>query len=101
MDLDVFRRLLAPQGQVLLRFATELDPTEATFLSCHQKLRKQFADAFVKAALETAILRRKAARKFSRADRMYFPREGLKQSSGEIVSDYRARRFVDRGPVAD
>lgn len=101
MDLSTFRRLLTPEGQAALAAAVELAPTEGTLLACHQRLRKQFADDLVKAALETATFRRKAADKFSRAGRMYFTRQGLEQSSGEIVSRYRAQRFARFGNTAD
>jgi hypothetical protein len=101
MDLAAFRRLLTGEGQTALAAAVELGPTDATFLSCHRRLRKQFPDDLVKAALETAILRRRAAAKFSRADRMYFTREGLEQSSGETVSRYRAQRFAPFQRVGD
>lgn len=101
MDLLAFRRLLSSEGQIALAAALALVPTEATLLSCHQRLRKQFPDELAKAALETALLRRKAVGKFSRADRMYFTREALEQSSGEIVSKYRAKRFANFGRVAD
>jgi SAM-dependent methyltransferase len=101
MDLAAFRRLLTSAGQAALNAALELAPTEAILLSCHQRLRKQFSDDLVKAALETALLRRKAASKFSRADHMYFTREALEQSSGEVISAYRAKRFADFRHVAD
>lgn len=101
MDLPAFRRLLSPEGQRALAAASELRPTEATFLTCHQRLRRQFPDDLVKAALETALLRGKAAGKFSRADRMHFTREALEQSSGEVISAYRARRFAGFGRVGD
>jgi hypothetical protein len=101
MDLAAFRRLLTVEGQAALAVAGELGPTDATFLSCHQRLRKCFPDELAKAVLETAILRRKAADKFSRADRMYFTREGLEQSSGETISQHRAQRFARFGRVGD
>jgi hypothetical protein len=101
MDLPVFRRLLGPEGQAALAAAVKLAPTEATFLSSHRRLRKRFPDELVKAALETALLRRKATDKFSPADRMYFTREALEQSSGEVVSQYRAQRFARFRLVAD
>jgi SAM-dependent methyltransferase len=101
MDLNDFRRLLSAEGQAALAAAVEPAPTEATLLACHQRLRKQFPDDVVRAALETALLRRKSADKFSRADRMYFTREALEQSSGETVSTYRAQRFARFGRVAD
>src|SRR5262245_57933093 len=101
MDLPAFRRLLSSDGQAALAAAVELQPTEATYLACHQRLRRQFPDEVVKAALETALFRRKAAGKFERADRMYFTREALEQSSGEAVSTYRARRFAGYDRVGD
>jgi hypothetical protein len=101
MDLDTFRRLLSPEGQRVLRAATELQPTASSLLSCHQRLRKQFPDDLVKAAVETVLLRVKAAGKFTRADRMYFTREALEQSSGEVISGYRARRFEPYQKVGD
>jgi hypothetical protein len=101
MDLPAFRRLLTPEGQAALAAAVELGPSEATLLSCHQRLRKRFSDDLVKAALGTALLRRKAADKFTRADQMYFTREGLEQSSGETISRYRARRFAPFAHVGD
>jgi hypothetical protein len=45
------------------------------------------------AALETAILRLAAARKFPQAERMYFTREALEQASSWEVAAYRAQRF--------
>ncbi|HEX3148236.1 MAG TPA: class I SAM-dependent methyltransferase [Gemmataceae bacterium] len=101
MDLVAFHRLLTSEGQAALAAATALAPTEATFLSHHQRLSKQVPSDLVKAALETAILRRKAAGKFTQADRMYFTREALEQSSGELVSNHRARRFTQFKCVAD
>ncbi|HJZ92686.1 MAG TPA: class I SAM-dependent methyltransferase [Gemmataceae bacterium] len=101
MDLPAFRRLVSPEGQIVLAAAADLQPTEATYLACHQRLRKQFPDDLVKAALETALLRRKASGKFDRADHMYFTRDALEQSSGEAVSTYRAERFAGYERVCD
>lgn len=101
MDLPTFRRLLSSDGQSVLAAAVDLGPTEGTFLACHQRLRKRFPDDLVKAGLETAIFRRKAAEKFARADRMYFTREALEQSSSETISRYRAQRFARFDRVAD
>ena len=79
----------------------ELRPTTATLLACHKQLRKQYSDDLVRAALETALLRQKAASKFTRAERMYFTREALEQASGETISTYRARRFAGFRLVGD
>jgi THUMP domain-like/RNA cap guanine-N2 methyltransferase len=101
MDFPAFHRLLSIEGRIALAAAVELGPTEATLLSCHQRLRKRFPDDLVKAAIETAILRRKATHKFTRADRMYFTREALEQSSGETISRYRAQRFAPFAHVGE
>lgn len=101
MDLPAFRRLLTAEGQAALAAAVELRPTAATLLAAHQRLRKHFPEEAAKAALETALLRQKAVGKFTRADGMYFTREALEQSSGEIISTYRARRFAGFGRVGD
>ena len=101
MDLPSFRRLVSPDGQLALAAAVGMAPTEATLLSCHQRLRKRFPGDLAKAAVETALLRRKAAGKFSHADRMYFTREALEQSSGQTISEYRAKRFAGFTRVGD
>ncbi len=101
MDTATFHELLQPNGQLLIAAAAELTPTERTFLSCFEKLRKLAAATLVKAALETVILRRKAAAKFPHAEQMYFTREGLEQSTGHSVAAYRAKRYRGWGTVAD
>jgi hypothetical protein len=101
MDLPAFRRLLTPQGRSAVAAADGFDLTEANLLACHQRLRKQYPEDIARAAVETVRLRRKAADKFSRADRMYFTREALEQSSGEAISRHRARRFGHFKHVAD
>jgi THUMP domain-like/RNA cap guanine-N2 methyltransferase len=101
MDLPAFRRLLSADGQAALAEAVARQPTEATYLACHQRLGKAFPGDLVKAALDIALLRRKAVAKFTRSASMYFTREALEQSSGEIVSAYRALRFARYERVGD
>jgi SAM-dependent methyltransferase len=101
MDLETFQSLLTPAGQTALAAAATFEPTEATFLPCFEKLRKAVPPDLARAALETAILRGKARVKFPHADRMYFTREALEQSSGDVISRYRAGRFREFGTVAD
>ncbi len=101
MDLTSFRDLLTPAGQAALAAATALGPTDETFLPCFEKVRKEFPAELAKAAVTTAALRVRAAAKFSQADRMYFTREGLEQSSGEVAARHRAGRFAPFEAVAD
>ncbi len=85
----------------MLAAAHALDPTPESFLSHLRPLQKQYGSELAKAALDTAILRSRARTKFSRADKMYFIREALEQSSSEVVSNYRAQRFAAFARVAD
>jgi hypothetical protein len=101
MDLASFTTLLTPAGQAALADAGALDPTEATFLAAFYRLAKRHPADLARAALETALLRRKARPKFSHADQMYFTREALEQSSGEVVARYRAERFAAFNSVGD
>jgi hypothetical protein len=101
MDLTSYAALLTPTGRAALVAAVALDPTEESYLSGFNRLVKRHPAALARAALETALLRRKAGAKFSRADRMYFTREGLEQSSGEIIARHRAERFAPFETVGD
>jgi hypothetical protein len=101
MDLDTFHRLLAPEGRAALVAATDLGPTESTVLNCLDRLRKSFDPDLARAAVETVLLRERAKAKFARAAEMFFTREALEQSSGEVISAYRAKRFAPYDGVAD
>ena len=54
-----------------------------------------------RAALDTVLLRQKAVKKFTHADKLYFTREAYEMSSGEVIAGYRARRFAAYNAVAD
>ena len=56
-------------------------------------LRRQFPDDMVRAAVSIHELRRRAAAKFTRADRLWLDRKGLEQATSEAVSVYKAKRF--------
>ncbi len=102
MNLSRFRDLLSPQGQEALYAAARLQPREEDFLPLLQRLRRQYPDALARAALEMAILRRKARRKFPHtAHEMYFTREALEQASASAVAAYRSRRFAGCDLVLD
>ena len=53
------------------------------------------------AALELADLRRRAAAKFTRPDRMFFTRKALEQATDEWIARYKAQRFAPYQTVAD
>lgn len=101
MDLATFGQLLGPRGRAALTAAAELRPSETTFLACYERLRKSFPPVLAKAALETVLLRARAAGKFSQAERLFFTREALEQASGEVVARYRAGRLAGWSRLAD
>jgi THUMP domain-like/RNA cap guanine-N2 methyltransferase len=101
MDLTTFNELLMPAGQEVLAAAAALAPTDATLLSCIARLRERFHAALTRGAVETVLLRQKAANKFSHAAEMYFTRLALEQSSGEQIARHRAERFRRFGRVGD
>src|SRR5262245_36986117 len=101
MDLSTFSELLAPAGQAALASAAALPLGDEHFLANLTRLQKQHPAALGKAALETVTLRAKAQGKFSRAQAMYFTRDGLEQASGEAIAAYRARRFAGMESALD
>ncbi len=98
MDLQTVEFLLSPEGEKLLEQVKSL---QGSFLTRVTSLRKHYPAGVASAALELLELRDRAARKFSRADRMFFTREALEQSSGEAISTYRARRYAQDSRVLD
>jgi hypothetical protein len=101
VDLATFDRLHSPLGEPALAAAAALAPTDATLLACSDRLRKQFPPDLARAALDTALLRRKATAKFTHADRMFFTREALEVASGEVIARCRAERFRRYEAVGD
>jgi hypothetical protein len=93
IDPETLRQLLAPIGQEALAIAEAVEPDEADFLPIFQRLTRRFPTPIARAAVEQAILRRRARTKFSHADRMYFTREALEQATSEPLAQYRATRL--------
>lgn len=101
MDLSGFHELRSSAGQRALADAAALAPTEAGYLAAFEKLRKRHGSELARSALETVLLRTRAREKHSLADRLYFTREALEQSSSEAVSRHRAERFRNYSTVLD
>jgi hypothetical protein len=102
LTLDTFEHLLTPNGQTAIAAAQALSLTPTTLPRDIAALRKAFEPALAAAAVETALLRRRARAKWRRADQMYFEREALEQATGEIVARHRAQRYADTpAPIYD
>jgi hypothetical protein len=93
-ECDVLRELRRSS-----RIFDVLKSCTGTELQIQNKLRAEFPDDVVRAALSLQELRHKARDKFSRADQMWFDRKGLEQATPELVARHKARRF--RGCVRD
>ncbi len=74
----------------MLQLVAESDGSE---LAVQRRLRAEFPDNLVRTALLIVELRRKAQVKFARAAEMWFDRQGLEQSTGELVARHKAQRF--------
>jgi hypothetical protein len=93
MDLSSFNVLLSPTGQEALEEATKLQPRREDFLGHLTALSRTYPPDLVRAALETAILRREGEKKFPLASHMYFTRQALEQATSHLVAAYRSDRF--------
>ena len=78
----------------LFEAIAQADSTEKEF-HLQQRLRREFPDELVRTALTLRDLRHKAAaaRKFSRAEQMWFTPTGLEQATSEPVAQHKAKRF--------
>jgi hypothetical protein len=101
VDLPGFAALLSTTGQEAIQAAMALEPREADFLSHFSAISRLFPVELARNALTIAILRLEAAGKFPFADRMYFTRESLEQSTAYDVSTYRAERYRPLQKLAD
>lgn len=65
------------------------------------RLRKELSSQQSAAILAQAELRKRAARKFTQADQMFFTDIGLQQSTDQEIAAYKALRFPADQPLAD
>ncbi|HSB88862.1 MAG TPA: hypothetical protein VLD63_02430 [Anaerolineales bacterium] len=101
LDRDLLRQLQTDEGRAALETALQAAPSEASFLAESQHLARRVPERLARAAVEQAILRRRARGKFAQADRLFFVREALEQATAETVARHRARRFAGAGWIAD
>ena len=89
-----FRILTTEAGQDLLAEAAEVPTPMPSDLA---RWRKGHQAVEVAAALRIAATRRRAASKFSRADRLWLDPIRLEQATSEPVARHKARRCVEAG----
>jgi hypothetical protein len=81
-------------GRQALEAAAELQPRQATFLTCLQKLERQWPRRQAALALDQVLLRQRAAAKFPLAGSMLFECQALEQSTSSTIAVHRAARFA-------
>ena len=103
MRPEEFHFLLSPDGQAALAELAAAPPTPDSHMAVAARWRERLGPERAQAALETALLRQRAAGKFARAAEMFFTRAGLEQATAEPVAAHRAARFAAAGArtVAD
>ncbi|MBO0827938.1 MAG: SAM-dependent methyltransferase [Streptosporangiales bacterium] len=101
VGLDDLDALTAPEGRGVLDALAGAGVTPASELRIAEGLRRDHPASLVTAALAQHELRVRARAKFTRADRMFFTRDGLEQATAERVARHRAARFADAARVAD
>lgn len=103
MGPEELRFLLSAAGQAALAELAAAPLSDDSHMAVAARLREQLGPERARATLDTALLRQRAARKFSRAAEMYFTRDALEQATAEPVAAHRAARFAAAGirAVAD
>lgn len=89
--------LLSEAGAAVLDELAAEPLAPDTRLATAERLRARLEPEQANAALELALLRRRAAAKFSWAPRMYFTRDGLEQATAEPLASHRAGRYAGAG----
>ena len=100
MDLATAEFLSSTAGNDLLEAAEKSGKTD---FALAQYLRKRTTPDLAAALCTTLELRRKALRKFTRAEQMLFTRNALEQASAEDISRHRTSRLTKHniGSIAD
>ena len=88
-------------GQEAARLLETLAVSRRPLAAEVSQLRREFTPARTHLLVEQVELRERARAKFALADQMFFTRIGLEQASGEVVADYKARRFRGASAVFD
>ena len=74
----------------------DIESANGSALQRQQQLREVYPADLVRLGLDLHELRLRAGEKLSRADRMWFTRQSLEQTSSEALAEYKALRFQSR-----
>jgi SAM-dependent methyltransferase len=101
VDVAAVEWLLTSEGQAALATAQELRRTGVGDIRGGEVLRRSYAPDLAAAAMSQAALRESAVAKLGPdAQRMYFTKDGLEQSTRAEVARHRARRIAIAAPAS-
>jgi SAM-dependent methyltransferase len=99
VDLEAFAWLRSPAGQAVLAAASQLHADGVDPIRAGEVLRRSVPPELAAAAMSQATLRVAAVTKFgAEAERLYFTKDGLEQSTRAEVSAHRAARISFASP---
>jgi len=98
VDIEDYRWLIGPDAA---RWLTELAAEPVDLPRQAPRLRKALSAARTHLVLEQCALRRRAIKKFTAAERMFFTPRSLEQATDEVVADHKAKRLTVSGSAAD
>lgn len=93
VTMEQFQSLQGTQGMALLAEIAAADSGPTTEFALATRLRREYPADLVSAALTMHHLRRRAAGRFPEAQRLWFTRAGLEQSTAQAIARYRAARY--------
>jgi len=97
-NIENFRWLVSPDARPWLDMITA---SERSLVALSQSLRKEIGVTRTHMVVALVELRRRAKKKFSQAERMFFTRQLLEQATDEAIANYKASRFPANQSIAD
>lgn len=99
--INEFRWLMSDEAADLLRVAFDAFSGDSNPLKIAKQLRGSTSPTRSALVMEQAQLRIRAKKKFPQAEKMFFTKRGLEQSSGFEFAQYKASYFQSLATVAD
>lgn len=100
-NISDYQWLVSSDAAPWLERAAQAEETPESLLKTTIALRGDLGTQRTHLVIAQVQLRRRARKKFSQADRMFFTRQLLEQATEERISQYKAVRFPQQGQLLD